>query len=351
MLSINAKIKVANNVVKNSDSFELLGSGGSGEVYKIDDMVVKKIAISESEVETFNKEVDVWATFSAIPELKQYIPDYLGSYVKNTNKPAFPSFNLMQSNPKEYKNQWTAYINHNEPNFYGFIFQRFEPVMDMGEFVDRFDSVNKFDFNRGYALFNNIVKGFEEMHKAGYIHRDIKPGNILIRLEPGDITMPIIIDFGMVCKLPCEPENACQMNDYSPNGSSYFLPQNVLSNDDRLNEFKKPFPVTKKIPTMWSTVKNAIFCRRRKTRKGPNTVRVKTANIKIKGFYNIASDNYALGLTLQELHSIIYWTGNEAAKKAAEDKITELKSQILPYLAAKTATKKNKNRRNGSDGL
>jgi serine/threonine protein kinase len=344
---------IANNLITNSDSAELLGSGGSGKVYKIDDMVVKKMDISESEVETFNKEVGVWATFSAFPELKPYIPDYLGKALIKTKSPAVPSSNLKKTNPEEYNRQWAVYISNIEPNYYGFIFQKFEPVIDMGEFIDRFKRGFKFDFNRGYALFNNIVKGFDEMHNAGYIHRDIKPGNILIRLEPGDITMPIIIDFGMVCKLPCEPKNNCLINDDSPYGTNYYLPQNVLSNKNRLNEFKKQFPVTKKLPTMWTTFKNAIFCRRRKTRKGPNTISVKTANIKIKGFYNIASDNYALGLTLQELHGIIYWTGKEAEKKAAEDKITKLKSQILPYLAAKTASKKypNKNKKNNNNGL
>jgi serine/threonine protein kinase len=37
-----------------------------------------------------------------------------------------------------------------------------------------------------------LLKGLAEVHKAGLMHRDIKPGNIFLRKEGG----PLLIDFG-----------------------------------------------------------------------------------------------------------------------------------------------------------
>jgi len=341
MLSNSEKNSLVKPLIADSNSAELLGEGGFGAVYKVDNNVVKKMEIWNDDAAAFKKELAIWEEFSANPELKPYIPEFLGGLLKKSSKPPMPNFEDMVRNHNKFTKNRNLWMSSNEPEYYGFIIQKYVPVIELAEFTDRFNSNQKFDFTKGYALFNNLVLAFDILHKSGYIHRDIKPGNILIRTE-GDITMPIIIDFGMVCKLPCDIENRCQSEEFSPNGSAYFLPQNMLNKNARFNGFKKSFPVKPKQRSYFNTLKNTVFCRRRQTRKGPNSIKVETKNIKIKGFYNIASDNYALGLTLEDLVGVIYWDKNPAEKKAAQETIARLKSQILPYLTAATAKKLSK---------
>ena len=49
------------------------------------------------------------------------------------------------------------------------------------------------------AVIDPLLEGLEVVHRAGVLHRDIKPGNIFVR-RPDDITgrpaQPVLIDFG-----------------------------------------------------------------------------------------------------------------------------------------------------------
>ena len=42
-------------------------------------------------------------------------------------------------------------------------------------------------------LLNEVLSGLAEMHEAGYVHRDIKPGNLMLREEDGSV---VVLDFG-----------------------------------------------------------------------------------------------------------------------------------------------------------
>ena len=46
------------------------------------------------------------------------------------------------------------------------------------------------------ALFQQVCAGVQHAHQKGVIHRDLKPGNILIVRE-GDQAVPKIVDFGL----------------------------------------------------------------------------------------------------------------------------------------------------------
>ena len=43
------------------------------------------------------------------------------------------------------------------------------------------------------AILNPILDGLATVHRADFLHRDIKPGNIVIRAEDRS---PVLIDFG-----------------------------------------------------------------------------------------------------------------------------------------------------------
>lgn len=339
MLSKEVKADIAHTLIDDPDAGQILGEGGFGITYKVGDFVVKKMDLSD--IGEFNKEVAIWTEFSSIPELKPYIPEFLGSELLNGPPKIQLNIKLANTNPEKYKahyKEWAASMY--KPNFYGFIFQTYVPVMSMDDFLGRFNETQKFGVSVGVPLFNNLVSAFDILHKNGYIHRDIKPGNILIRIGEGnDITKPLIIDFGLVCKMPCEEETACLSNNNTASGTPYYLPVNMVAVNER-NGLPSPiFPVKPKGRSLLNTIKNTLFCRSRKTRKGPNSIKVATKNIKVKGLYNIASDNYALGLVLEELYNVIYWDKNKAEKVAAQTTISRLKSQIVPYLAAQTAKK------------
>ena len=44
------------------------------------------------------------------------------------------------------------------------------------------------------GFMNKVAKAVQTLHEAGYVHRDLKPGNILLRRN-GD---PVLIDLGLV---------------------------------------------------------------------------------------------------------------------------------------------------------
>ena len=42
-------------------------------------------------------------------------------------------------------------------------------------------------------LLEEVLSGLEVMHEAGYVHRDIKPGNLMLREEDSSA---VVLDFG-----------------------------------------------------------------------------------------------------------------------------------------------------------
>jgi serine/threonine protein kinase len=327
MLSNTKKNILVSQLNGHSNSVELLGCGSSGEVYKVDNMVIKKMKLSYTDKLSFEKELAIWKELSVNPDLTPFIPKFLGGLLKKSSKPPMPNFNDFSRNRNKYNKNQNAFLkNSDEPDFYGYIIQEFEPVISLFEYI----SYNKMqpisNFEDGHALFNNLIRAFKILHLSKYIHRDIKPENILIRTT-GEISMPIIIDFGMACKLPCDKENHFQYNNVSTEGTPMFLPQNVLI---KANRECKNFPVILQPLSYLNRVKKFFCCGRRR----PTTRKLKTTNRKIKGIFNVASDNYALGLTLEELFHVINWEKNPSERGDAIETIARLKGEILPYLTA-----------------
>lgn len=65
------------------------------------------------------------------------------------------------------------------------------------------------------ALIEPILDGLDQVHAAGYLHRDIKPGNIVFR----DKDTPVLIDFGAAYALTAEHSRtvaAFEMPGFSP---------------------------------------------------------------------------------------------------------------------------------------
>ena len=295
-----------------------LGEGSTAVVYKVGTTIIKKLSGVFSQ--DYNHEVDMWLQLSEIKSLAPFMPVFLGGYEKNAEGYNKPSINLFKTDKDQYLEQLKRYLDRPEKSYY--ILQKYEPTINLENFLKK-----RVDFTQGYALFNNLIRAFEILHDSGYIHRDIKPANILIRTEK-NMDSPLIIDVGLACKLPCDEENKCGPNN-SFQGTPLYTAPNLLQKNEL--PYKPNFPVTRRNGLI-NKVKGLFGCSRK--RKRFNRISVKTKNAKIKSFYNIATDDYALALTLEELVNNIDWSGQQKEKEACMTIITKLKSKILPFLAA-----------------
>ncbi|WP_405495958.1 serine/threonine-protein kinase [Nocardia sp. NBC_00511] len=50
---------------------------------------------------------------------------------------------------------------------------------------------------RAVHILTEVARGLDELHRAGLLHRDVKPGNILIAEEPGRLDRVLVTDFGI----------------------------------------------------------------------------------------------------------------------------------------------------------
>lgn len=270
-----------------------LGKGAFGKVYSLQGHVVKEITfpsespphVLEAYKDNFEKEVTIWEQLSEIKGLRPYLPHFCGAELQTEIH--------YDRGGRKYETQK------------GYIIQLEEQVVDMRNFLNHYRKKRqKLQFEYGYPLFRNLIKGFEIMRAAGYLHRDIKPENILIRLDKSSphYEIPIIIDFGFVCKMPCEGGRLI--------GTPGYLPLNWQKNDPR---------------------RRRVF--QGKTKK----ITIKPKGNVLPPEYSKHSDDYALSIALNELLNQMDWTGHEDERSAAMNEIRKRRRGILPGLAAAAA--------------
>ena len=292
-------------IVNNIDKSNLIGQGSFGYVYKVDGYVVKRFILSDtnnnhnngnknnqnkSSTSEFEDEVKTWKELSKISELKQYIPEFIGSIIIKGR---------------------------------GYIIQKYEAVVSMENFLEA-HALEKIDEDFGINLFNNLLKAFNVLHKNNFIHRDIKPANILIRTDENK-EIPMIIDFGLVCKMPCV--------ELAGMGSPYYTASNFLSYYNRKNGLhkKRTFPVTKKKNSKSGWL-GCFPCSRK--RKPDRIIKLKEPERQIRSYNSYITDNFALALVLEELLDIIKWKEDSTRKEEAEKTIESNKRKMVSALAA-----------------
>jgi formylglycine-generating enzyme required for sulfatase activity/serine/threonine protein kinase len=79
-----------------------------------------------------------------------------------------------------------------EANGTAYMVMEYEHGLTLGEYLKRFGPT--MDEGLILGVFLPILEGLAALHRAEFIHRDIKPGNIYLREEGG----PMLIDFGAV---------------------------------------------------------------------------------------------------------------------------------------------------------
>ena len=69
----------------------------------------------------------------------------------------------------------------------------------LGKSLDELRQANggKFSLKTTLLLFDQLLRRFEDIHSKGYIHRDVKPENLLIGLHGNAKHVVHVIDFGI----------------------------------------------------------------------------------------------------------------------------------------------------------
>lgn len=267
-------------------SISSLGEGGEGEVYKIGDFVVKIIPFLDDQYEEntfhraqFVKEMEFWNRFFPKKSILSRIRNAVTCRRRGVcgQKP----LTLIDFLPKYIESKvWDESTTFT----YGVIVFQYEYVMDMHNYIHTY--YKKIPYKRGTEIFNNLVKGFQLLHEAGYAHVDIKPSNILIR---DSSNIPIIIDFGFMCKLE-ECDRRIGTYSYIPKVMRpYFIDPDDWLEEGNSREKKNPL----------------------KLKMGANT------------------DKYSLALTLGQWMTNIDWSGGPPGEKGRYSaKIRELQAPL-----------------------
>ena len=91
-------------------------------------------------------------------------------------------------------------LNYFEANGTAYLVMDYDDGLPLSEFLRRREAAGQpFTESDLRAVIEPLLEGLEAVHRAGVLHRDIKPGNIFVR-RPDDITgrpaQPVLIDFG-----------------------------------------------------------------------------------------------------------------------------------------------------------
>ena len=76
-----------------------------------------------------------------------------------------------------------------------YIVTRFVPGGDLGTLLDR--EPGPFPPDRAVSVISQVAAALDAAHRAGLVHRDVKPGNILIDAAPGRAEHVYLSDFGL----------------------------------------------------------------------------------------------------------------------------------------------------------
>jgi formylglycine-generating enzyme required for sulfatase activity len=154
----------------NNDKYivnEILGSGGFGVTYKITETKTNRLfALKTLNFEAQNR-----------PDFDQLQTKFINEAIALAS---CPHPNIVRVYPQVFqeKGLWCMVMEYIEGE-------------DLGRYLE---TNGKFSEAKAIAIITKVGEALSSIHQKGFLHRDIKPGNILLRSS--DLT-PVLIDFGL----------------------------------------------------------------------------------------------------------------------------------------------------------
>ena len=163
------KIKIFNNNSLIDSQFEInekIGTGGFGEIYKV----------------TGNYDTEAVIKFGDNQLVTEYSMYNILSKIIPKNIPKCYDYGECMFNNQKYYYIIIEYIS----------MSLCDQVNSLHNFIKK-ENIIPIYMN----IFNELVDIINKIHQYGFIHKDIKPSNILIKQVNG-IYIPVLIDFGLL---------------------------------------------------------------------------------------------------------------------------------------------------------
>lgn len=175
-----------------------IGGGSFGTVYKAYDRVLDRyVAIKVSEVKQIqNKEVSLQIEFEAIKPL-----------AKHPNIANYESVHRFEDGP----------------GIFDYAIMQYYPLGNLSSFIKKHD----LDENQKGNILVQILEGLAYLHDKKVVHRDIKPGNILVVERPGEGIVPKITDFGLSKLAEVQGDNNEFANSFAGGTVQYSSPEQL----------------------------------------------------------------------------------------------------------------------------
>lgn len=90
--------------------------------------------------------------------------------------------------------------------------------------LNRYCDLHRYDFDQRLDLFLKVCEGIRHAHQKGAVHRDLKPGNILV-VEQGDMVTPKIFDFGIAKAVHDEADRGLTQAGTALGSPGYMSPE------------------------------------------------------------------------------------------------------------------------------
>ena len=108
-----------------------------------------------------------------------------------------------------------------------FYVMEYLPGMDLTELVDRFGPLSP---ERVIYLLRQVCGALAEAHDIGFIHRDIKPGNIFCTCRGGVYDVAKLLDFGLVRQTTDGADLRLTQPGWFAGSPLYMSPEQALNN-------------------------------------------------------------------------------------------------------------------------